>query len=197
MRPIALTVANDNPLQAWKEVVQNFTSGAPCFVETDLKNIDIDSELFKLLSDKYAWHFRDSHRSLLIKMGRNLTPYEFSYYDRIHSFFGFDQWEMAMKKPNNIICNWDHGDHERRPKPCFVTAKLLAEGKFVHLSVTFRTRDVLKRMYPNFLALRIFMQETAERMNKRVGKLFDYSNQIIADSDDIQAIKKWPEFEEY
>jgi len=194
----AITVSNPYPMKAWKEVIDKFYRGVPCFLETDLNNLDVESDLFYRYCQSYKWHFRDSHRSLLIKMERNLTPYEFSYYDRMREYFGIDQVEMARKHPNNIICNWEVGkDHKKRPRPCFVTAKFIPDKEFLHLSVTFRTRDVIKRMYPNFVALRFFLNEQASLLNKKPGKLFDYSNQIIADNQDLARVRDWKEFIEY
>ena len=52
-------------------------------------------------------------------------------------------------------------------------------------------------MYPNFVALRMFLEEQASIINKKPGKLFDYSNQIIADNKDLSIIRGWKEFIDY
>ena len=194
----AIIVNNNHPMKVWKEIIDKFYRGVPCFLETDLNNLDIKSDLFQKYYKSFKWHFKDTHRSLLINMERKLTPYEFSYCDRMHKHFGFDQVEMVRNKSNNIICNWETGkDHNRRPRPCFVTAKFITEKSFLHLSVTFRTRDVIKRMYPNFVAFRIFLDKQASLLNKKPGKLFDYSNQIIAENKDLANVRNWKEFINY
>lgn len=194
----AITVSNPYPMKAWIEVINNFYRGVPCFLETELSNIDVTSDLFLKYYNSYKWHYKDSYRSLLTKTERGLTPFEFSYHNRMTEFFGIDQVEMARNKPNNIICNWEVGkDHNRRPRPCFVTAKFIIDKQFLNLSVTFRTRDVIKRMYPNFVALRFFLEEQASLLDKKPGKLFDYSNQIIADNKDLNNVRNWKEFINY
>lgn len=191
----AIVIKENNPLDCWKYVVSNFNSGVPCFLETEISLLNIEDPLFNRLSNEYKWHFRDTYRSFFKKMNRNLTRYEFSYYERMHDYFDQDQIKTILEKPNLILCNWDPNiDRINNPKPCFITAKIIEEGKFLNLSVTFRTRDIIKRMIPNFLAFRIMLEKICNVKNKKMGKLFDYSNQIIAKSQDIEKVKSWIEF---
>lgn len=194
----SIIIKNNFPLKAWKEIIEEFQNGVPLFVETDLNNLDTNSNLFNKFYNHFKWHFRDSHRSMNIKMERNLTPYEFSYYNRMREYFGIDQLELNLKNKNNIICNWDNKkDYISRPKPCFVTGKFIQEDNYLHFSCTFRTRDVIKRLYPNYISLRLMLEKCAEQHNLKLGKLFDYSNQIIAQKDLIEEIESWQEFIDY
>lgn len=189
-------IQENNPILAWKKCLQIHMNQNPLFVETDLNLIDLESDLFKRYYKEYKWHFKDSRRSLLQNMERNLTRYEFSYYDRIHSYFGKDQVKAIVEKPNEIISLWDpKNDSQNSPKPCLVTIKIIPEDKFLHLSVTFRSRDIIRRMYPNFIALKIFQNDCAEMMKKHPGKLFDYSNQAFYREEDLNKVLSWIEFE--
>ncbi len=192
----SIIVVNDKPLEAWREVIKKFQPGCPLFVETDLSQLDLDSCLFKKYYDSFKWHFRDSHRSLMIEMQRALTRYEFSYYDRIHTYFGVDQLKHIRNKPNDIICNWDPvKDPTNQPKPCFITLKLIPDGKHLNISVTFRTRDVIRRLYPNWVVLFALLQEECKLRNRKPGKLFDYSNQVMARKEDLLRVNAWDEFD--
>ena len=196
MKPII--IQNSFPMEVFHQTISSFEEGVPLFIETDLNNLDLDSALFKRLSSTFQWHFRDSCRSLLNKMERPLTLYEFSYYDRLHDYFGIDQVAKIRENTNNIVCNWDpKKDFDNHPRPCFLTMKFIPEKEFLHVSVTFRTRDVIKRMYPNFIALRILMEEQCKIMNKKMGKLFDYSNQIMTKKEDLANVRSWIEFNEF
>jgi thymidylate synthase len=184
-------------MAAFCQVVEAFQDGVPLFVETDLKNLSLDSILLKRLNAEFKWHFRDTQRSFLTKMERPLTRYEFSYYSRMHDHFGFDQTVKVRENMNNVVCNWDPKvDFDNHPRPCFLTLKLIPEKEFLNVSVTFRTRDVLKRMVPNWIAIKVFMEEECKVAGKKMGKLFDYSNQVMAKKEDLAKVKSWDEYKE-
>jgi thymidylate synthase len=191
-------IQNNFPLKAWKELIETHDMGSPVFVETELSNIDVDSPLFIRYYNSYKWHFRDTKRSLLDEMKRPLTQYEFSYYERIHDYFGINQTDIVSVNPNNIICTWDSKkDYENNPKPCLITIKFIQEKNFLHISTTFRMRDLIRRMYPNFIALSIFHKNHADKLNCKTGKLFDYSNQAAAKKEDLIKVKSWEEFNNF
>ena len=191
----SLVIIDDNPMNAWKSIVENYNDGLPCFVETDLTNIDLESNFFKRYYKEFKWHFNDSYRSLMIKMTRNLTPYEFSYYDRIHDYFGQDQEHTILANQNNVISLWDvTKDPNNNPKPCLLTLKVIRDKDYLHLSITFRNRDIIRRMYPNFVALSRFHNNLCKQLSLKQGKLFDYSNQIIVRKQDLDKVKSWEEF---
>jgi hypothetical protein len=41
------------------------------------------------------------------------------------------------------------------------------------------------------------MEEQCKIMNKKMGKLFDYSNQIMTKKEDLANVKSWIEFNEF
>ena len=193
-----IIVQNDNPMDCLIYIIDNFIENSPMYIETDLNNIDVSSDFFNKYKSMFKWHFNDSFRSVLVKMKRPLTKYEFSYYNRIYDYFGVNQEEIISRNFNNIICNWDSkSDYKNHPKPCLLTAKFIQEKEYIHLSITFRTRDIIKRLYPNWIALRIFFQKICDKHCKKMGKLFDFSNQIICDSNKRNQIMNLEEYINY
>lgn len=188
-----LVVKEKEPIVAWKKAL--YVNG-PLVIETDLKLINEKNPLHIKLCSSYKWHHDDSLRSLLEKMDRPLNQFEFSYYDRIREHFGEDQLDIIIKDQNAIISTWDiKVDKDNRIRPCLATLRLLSDRDYLHLSVTFRVRDVIRRLYFNMLALNKLQQECCKLLNKSQGLLFDYSNQAFCRDDDLSKVFSWKELE--
>lgn len=185
-----IIIQNDCPIETLYTLLEIYENQCPLFIETDLKNIKLDSDFFKKYYSTFQWHFRDSHRSLIQRMHRKLNRYEFSYFDRIHDYFDVDQIEICREKPNNVVCCWDsRNDFTNSPKPCLLTMKFIRDKQYLHISVNFRTRDIIRRMFPNWIALRCLLEQEARLLNKKPGKIFDYSHQIMAKEEDVVKLR--------
>ena len=175
------SVAGD-PVYCLKEVLRMGTSGVSLLIITDLKKLSRD--FLDSYSNIFGWHFRDSERSLLSSKISN-PKYEFSYFDRIHSHFGFDQLEFVLEGLRNgtrsrVISTWDQTLDMRTKEiiPCLTLLQFSLDDSLprkLDLSVVFRSRDIVRRMVPNWNALDILQRQCADALHCEQGVLIDYS----------------------
>ena len=159
----------------------------PIFFEFDLKKLS--DELIDKHRLVFPWHFKDSVRSITNSNIKNLTPYEFSYSNRFIKHFGINQIELCKSNLKNIVLTWDPKiDLFNFPRPCLLAIKFIKDGKFLHLSVVFRNRDLLKRLIPNWYCCYIILNNISKDLSLKTGKLFDYSIQSMYNDNDYQ---KW------
>lgn len=189
-----MDIREAEPIDAFFQVLDLGVNGESLLIETDLRLLDQD--FVSRYSKEFSWHFKDSQRSLLTPDISN-PDFEFSYFNRIHNHFGFDQLYFVLgglKKGSRsrIISTWDPKvDMETKALiPCLVVLKLsISDRNELDLGVVFRSRDIMKRMIPNWVALDVFQRNCADLIGLKQGILSDYSLQWFYRHDDLQRLK--------
>lgn len=152
----------------------------PTYFEFDIN--DLSEELLDRHRKLYPWHFKDSIRSFTNDNITNLSKYEFSYQNRFKKYFKVDQFDYANK---SIINTWDPKiDLFAIIKPCLLILKFIRDGEYLHLSVVYRKRDLIKRLIPNWCCLCVLLTEQAQKFNLKPKLLLDYSIQATYNDKD-------------
>ena len=168
------------PINCFKELLQEeISSGNFLLIHTDLNLLDLD--FLTKYADLFRWHFKDSQRSLLTSTISN-SQYEFSYWNRIHEYFKVDQLKQAIQelhdnKQCRPISTWSPNEDLLASGiiPCLMTLQFSKVEDQLNLTVVFRSRDIIRRMIPNWNALKILQQQTADTLKLRMGSLYDVS----------------------
>jgi len=143
-----------------------------------ISNLKIDENLLNAHKKLFPWHHKDSIRSFTNPDISKLTPFEFSYANRIQKYFGYSQLKHVLT--NNIINIWDpQKDPNSRVKPCLLVLKFIKTDNKLNLTVIWRKRDILKRLIPNIFCLINLLKNESIKHNLTPGIITDFSIQII------------------
>ena len=187
-------ILSNNPIDLFKALLSTGQlSGGPLFMNVDLKLLD------QAFVDKYGeifgWHLKDSHRSLITDVVNN-PKYEFSYFNRITKHFEIDQMKHVLDSlrrkdfRKNMIVTWD-------PKvdlasdgliPCLTALSFNVSGGELNMGVLFRSRDVVRRLIPNWNALKYMQTRISESEGFQCGTLADFSFQWFYRQEDYEKI---------
>lgn len=168
--------------------------GNNLLVYTDLKKLD--RSFIEQYDDAFHWHLKDSTRSL--NTGDLADPkFEFSYYDRIHKYFGINQMDLALQelvteKRSRPIVLWDPKVDLQAKNliPCLTMISFNINFNEVNMSVVFRSRDIIRRLIPNWNALQFFQERIANSLSMKVGTLTDFSLSWFYRNDDLERLRK-------
>jgi len=128
-------------------------------------------------ADKRAFNFRDTSK-------KSST----TYVHRIFEHKG-NQFKSCLKNSGSVICIWDPLlDANTYPRPCFFSMKFLVEKDYVHGVVVFQLRDLLRRMIGNWYHCGKLLNMYADKRNKKVGLLYDFSMKTQWHEEDLY---KW------
>lgn len=185
----------EKPFTVWKMLIESYEKNKdefPLIIETDLKKLD--DKLKNIYQKYFDWHFRDSMRSFLTDSIWN-PKFEFSYYRRMHTAFSVDQIEEVKKKiltdPRKaVISIWSpsidlYGDII----PCFMNLYVKKYKDDLNFVVVFRSRDIVKRLIPNWYALKIIQENMSKDLSMNVGNIIDISINYFTLFDKLQTAK--------
>jgi hypothetical protein len=152
------------------------------------------------LNDKFAedyckyfkWHFNDSHRSFLTARWNPDSQYEFSYWHRMHDGSNWGKFMLSIAKntSRSLICTWRSADYDsEKPIPCFVMMWASRIKTALDLTVVFRSRDVIRRMIPNWYAIKLMQRDIANELNLTPGLVNDFSMRWFYKQEDMKKIK--------
>jgi len=183
-----------DPVTAFKELIASGKSeGNSLLILTRLDSIDQD--FLERYSKTFSWHFRDSERSLLTPDVSN-PIYEFSYYDRIHTHFGIDQLDfmltgLKLGSRSRVICTWDQRSDLRTKEliPCLTLLQFDIKDYCLDMSVVFRSRDIVRRLIPNWNALAKLQKSCADKLNMKPGWISDYSLKWFYRKEDFERLR--------
>ena len=188
-------ILSGSPVDLFKALLSTGKlNGGPLFMSVDLKLLD------QVFVDKYGeifgWHLKDSHRSLMTDVVNN-PKFEFSYFDRMTKYFGINQLEHVLDSlrrkdfRKNMIVTWD-------PKidlgsnsliPCLTALSFNVSDSALNMGVLFRSRDVVRRLIPNWSALKYMQTRISESEGFRCGTLADFSFQWFYRQEDYEKIR--------
>ena len=172
-------------LNGFKDMLNNFEQKRPSLFIVKLNQIS--PILIMLYKEKFHWHWNDTVRNFT-KLESSVND-AITYYNRMNEHFGYDQAERYLKNMNNCICFWDpKRDMFSIRKPCMITMKMIVDNKILDMVVTWRNRDVLRRMIGNWIMLKRFGQEICDKKKWKLGTLYDFNMQAFYQKDDL---KKW------
>lgn len=165
-----------NPVKVWLSL---FATSSPKPLWLPRLELEQLSSTFAEDYCKYfKWHFDDSQRSFLTPVIGN-PKYQFSYYRRLHEKRSWGKFENeAMHgSSRNIICTWRLKDHDYGEEriPCFILLSARIRQGWLDFTVVFRMRDIIRRMIPNWYALKTMQMEMAGRNHLGVGVTNDLS----------------------
>ncbi len=90
---------------------------------------------------------------------------------------------------NNVICTWEPGrDLRSLRKPCLITLKFIRNHGRLDVVMTWRNRDILKRMVGNWLAIIELTNLMCNKTRMKPGMLYDLNMQGFFYEDDR---RKW------
>jgi thymidylate synthase len=187
------------------DAIEAFTNGSPLLIKFNQNKID--KNLSKKHRRVFPWHYADTKRSytqekLRMHGSRGKTE-DFAYRNRLINYFGYNQMEAQLEKPNKIICMWNagfsykdsyqsqithKGDMFGEHNPCLTTMRFIPRGKVLDLVVTFRKRDLLRRFIPNIVMLGQWLDEACKEVNKNPGNIIDFSMEAFYREEDLD---KW------
>lgn len=170
------------------------TRGNNLLIYTDLKKLDKD--WISKYDDAFHWHLKDSTRSL--NTGDLADPkFEFSYYDRIHKYFGINQMDLVLQelvteKRTRPIVLWDPKVDLQAKNliPCLTMISFNIDFNQINMTVVFRSRDIIRRLIPNWNALQFFQERIANSLSMKVGTLSDFSLSWFYRNDDLERLRK-------
>jgi len=188
-------ILNSNPLDLFKSLLSlGQLNGKALFMNVDLKLLD------QAFVDKYGeifgWHLKDSYRSLMTDVVNN-PKYEFSYFNRMTKHFEINQLEHVLsnirlkKLRQNMITFWDPKTDLTSDTiiPCLTALSFFIHEDILNLGVVFRSRDIVRRLIPNWSALKYMQTRIAESEGFKCGTLADFSFQWFYRQEDYEKIK--------
>lgn len=171
-------------LQRFSSVLEDHPNGFPllCQLTTTL---GIDAPVCKLHRDMFPWHWNDTARSFTSLE----VDGKFGYRKSMVRRFKVDQ-EANMRNKGYVVSMWNPATDNSQPtglKPCLLTMKLIErDNGQIDLCVTFRSRDMLRRMIPNWFQLLEILKRMAKDKRRTPGYLYDFSYEAFWREDDLK-----------
>lgn len=158
---------------------------------------DLAEELVQWHRKNFTYQHNDTIRSYtqqgLRKRGNHGKRVDFSYFNRMIKYFGYDQFKVHRAQPNKLMCVWDpskEGDMVGEHNPCMVLVKFQQRNGKLDLNVVFRKRELLSRMVGNWAMLAMWLNNEASLQQCKVGYIIDYSMDTQYDADKLKALRK-------
>lgn len=123
---------------------------------------------------KFPWHHEDTRRSFNSLQADG----KFGYRKRMVRYFNIDLEEALLDGSTDVVGIWDpRVDHRQGPgsKPCLMSLSVMTVDGMLDMSVTFRARDMLRRMVGNWFQLINLLNVIAVARGKKPGRLYDFS----------------------
>lgn len=161
-------------LKSFSLMLDNHKQREPLYFSFDLQKLN--KEILERYRTLFRWQYRDSLRSFTNPDISDLTDRQLSYANRFQEYFGVNQIEACLANPKLVATTWDpKRDLTRTPRPCLLSFRLIQDGKWLHIAVVFRAREMLRRMVGNWYCFMEFQREICEKRDLKPGKIYDFS----------------------
>jgi len=182
-------------VEHFSNAVENVHQGEELLVQYAAD--EIGKDLVAAFKKVFPWHYSDTQRSYtqakLRDHGNRGKTDDFAYMNRVNGYFGYDQFDEHRRKPNKMICLWDAtlmGDNFGQHNPCLVTVKFKQREKYLDMVVTFRKRDLCKRMVGNMVFLALWLNENAKQWQLKSGMITDFSMETQWKKEDLKKLMR-------
>ena len=169
-------------LKSFNEMISAHVNKMPLMCQLDGPCGD---DLIQHHLDTFEWHHKDTERSFT----SDSPDGRFGYRKRMIRYFGVDLENALLEGKTNVVGIWDpRVDHRQQPgsKPCLMSLAINEVSGVLDMSVTFRARDMVKRMIGNWYQLQLLLEEVANTRGKRVGRIYDFSYTAWYQSNDLK-----------
>lgn len=171
-------------LWSFNEMISAHVTGMPLMCQLDGPCGD---DLIRHHIDKFSWHHDDTHRSFTSLKADS----KFGYRKRMVRYFGVDLESALIDGDTDVVGIWDPRVDHRQPsgsKPCLMSLSVnqVHGTKLLDMLVTFRARDILRRMIGNWFHLINLLHNVAAARGKQPGRIYDFSYTAWYRSNDLK-----------